>query len=205
MATLLMCTTSSSLGQTANRQSVPSRYVDIASWQKVVACQIAGDVNWHYQCVVNWVVTKQYNRKQRVLIFWRLWHLNKVQELSSCWDGKVGRKVGDAAVPLSIWRAGSYLTQCRLGRGLPPYQVTSWSIQPFGHSRRGPKNWGCCTAPFRRRAGSPSNTMWPGPRPTCVPSGILIYLTVWSKYTNVTDRQTDRQTDRTGQDNGPIA
>jgi len=28
-------------------------------------------------------------------------------------------------------------------------------------------------------AGSPSNTTWPGPRPTCLPSGILIHLTVW--------------------------
>jgi len=25
------------------------------------------------------------------------------------------------------------------------------------------------------RAGSPSNTMWPGPRPTSIPSGILIH------------------------------
>jgi len=29
---------------------------------------------------------------------------------------------------------GPHLTQCRLGRGLPPYQVASWSIQPFGHN-----------------------------------------------------------------------
>jgi len=113
MATLLMCTTSSSLGQTANRQSVPSRYVDIASRQRVVACQIAGDVNyWHYHCVVNWVVTKQYNRKQRILIFWRLSHLNKVQKLGSCWDDRpcqsnVGWKVGEAAVPLCKGGAGS--------------------------------------------------------------------------------------------------
>ena len=28
-------------------------------------------------------------------------------------------------------------------------------------------------------AGSQSNTMWPGPRPTSLPSGILIHLTVW--------------------------
>ena len=28
-------------------------------------------------------------------------------------------------------------------------------------------------------AGSPSNTMSPGPRPTSVPSGILIYPAVW--------------------------
>ena len=58
-------------------------------------------------------------------------------------------------------------------------------------------------------AGSPSNTMWPEPRPTFMPSFILIRPTVWPQYTNVTDRQTDRQTDRTGQreqtDNGLIA
>jgi len=47
-----------------------------------------------------------------------------------------------------------------------------------------------------RGAGSPSNTMWPGPKPTCMPSFILIRQTVWPQYTNVTDRQTD---------NGPIA
>jgi len=45
-------------------------------------------------------------------------------------------------------------------------------------------------------AGSPSNTMWPGPRPTCMPRFILILIppTVWPQYTNVTDRQdrTDR-------------
>ena len=35
--------------------------------------------------------------------------------------------------------------------------------------------------------------MWPGPRPTSIPSGILIHPTVWPQYTNVTDRQ-GRQT-----------
>jgi len=53
---------------------------------------------------------------------------------------------------------------------------------------------GCC-APFRGGAGSPSNTISPGPRPTSVPSGILIHPTIWPSYDNVTDRQ-DRQTDR---------
>jgi len=43
--------------------------------------------------------------------------------------------------------------------------------------------------------------MWPGPRPTCVPSFILIRPTVWPQYTNVTVR-----TGQAGQtDNGPIA
>jgi len=36
-------------------------------------------------------------------------------------------------------------------------------------------------------AGSPSNTMSPGPRPTFIPSGILLYRTVWPQYTIVTD------------------
>jgi len=67
----------------------------------------------------------------------------------------------------------------------------------------GRKMGGCC-APFRWGAGSPSNTMSPGTRPTSVPSGILIHQTVWPQCTNVTDRQTERQTVRQT-DNGPIS
>jgi len=37
-------------------------------------------------------------------------------------------------------------------------------------------------------AGSPCNTMWPGPKPACTSSFILIHPTVWPQYTNVTDR-----------------
>ena len=36
---------------------------------------------------------------------------------------------------------------------------------------------GCCGGWVR--TGSPSNTMWPGPRPTSLPSGIVIHPTVW--------------------------
>jgi len=46
-------------------------------------------------------------------------------------------------------------------------------------------------------AGSASNTMPLGLRPTSLPSGILIHPAIWPQYTNVTDRQ-DRH-DRTGQ------
>jgi len=60
----------------------------------------------------------------------------------------------------------------------------------------GRKVWGA--VPLSGEAGSPSNTMWPGPRPTSVPSGILIHPTVWARYTNVRDRQIDR-TGQTGQ------
>jgi len=50
-----------------------------------------------------------------------------------------------------------------------------------------------------RGAGSLSNTMWPGTRPICLASFILIPPTVWPQCTNVGDRQTDRT------DNGPLA
>ena len=45
-----------------------------------------------------------------------------------------------------------------------------------------PEKWrrGCCV-PFRGGAGSPSNTVSHGQRPSPVPSGILIHPTVWSQ------------------------
>jgi len=46
----------------------------------------------------------------------------------------MGRKLG-ATVPLSVGGAGSPSnTMSPRPRGLPPYQVTSWSIQPCDHS-----------------------------------------------------------------------
>ena len=59
------------------------------------------------------------------------------------------------------------------------------------------ENWGC--VPLGTGAGSPSNTMWPGPRLNRTPSFILIRRTAWPQYINATDRQTDRH------NNGPIA
>ena len=55
-----------------------------------------------------------------------------------------------------------------------------------------------CVGPpplFWGGAGSPSNTVWPGPRP--IPSGILIHPTVWPQYT-VTDRQKGQRSDSIG-------
>jgi len=48
---------------------------------------------------------------------------------------------------------------------------TAWKVRAALHLFVG---WG---------AGSPSNTMWPGPRPTSVPSGIFIYPAVWPQQT----------------------
>ena len=45
----------------------------------------------------------------------------------------------------------------------------------------GRKLGGC--SPLKRGGGSPSNTMWPGPRPTSLPSGILIHPAVWRLQT----------------------
>jgi len=61
------------------------------------------------------------------------------QELSSSWDrqpfghSRHGPKSGRLLCPFP-WGLSPHLTQCRLGRGLPRYQVASWSIQPFGHN-----------------------------------------------------------------------
>jgi len=73
-----------------------------------------------------------------------------------------------------------HLKQSRLGWGLPPYQVASWCIQPFGHNRHGPKlSGGGSTLFLGRRPGSPSNTKSPGLRLTSIPSGILIHPAIW--------------------------
>jgi len=107
--------------------------------------------------------------------------------------------LGGGLRPLFGEGNGVPITQSRLSRGLAPYQVASWSMQPFGCNRYGPKIGGRGLCTFEGvEAGSPSNTMWPGTRTTCMPSLILIHPTVWPQYTNVTGRQT-------GQDNGPIA
>jgi len=69
---------------------------------------------------------------------------------------------------------GPRLTHCCVGQVLPACQVASWSIQPFSHSSHGLKTGGGGCAPFEG-AGSPSNTMWMGPRPTSMPGFILIH------------------------------
>jgi len=51
-----------------------------------------------------------------------------------------------------------------------------------GHKRYGPKKEGLCPL-LGGGAGSPSNTTWSGPRPTSVPSGILIHPAIWPQQT----------------------
>ena len=42
---------------------------------------------------------------------------------------------------------------------------------------------GEAAVPLSRRAGTPFNTMWPGPRSTSVASGIFINAAVWLQQT----------------------
>jgi len=54
------------------------------------------------------------------------------------WPQQTWPKVGGSAH--GAGGAGPHQTQCCPGRGLPPYQVASLSIQPFGHNKHGPKS-----------------------------------------------------------------
>jgi len=88
----------------------------------------------------------------------------------------MGRKVGSGGglCPF-VGELVPHLTQCRLGRGLHPYQVASSSSSSLVVTDMGKKLvavplWG-------GGAGSQSNTMWPGPRHTSKTSYILKLLT----------------------------
>jgi len=60
------------------------------------------------------------------------WNLNPSSRLATI---DMGQKVGWAAVQLFVrGELGPHLTQCRLGRGLLKCQVSSSSVQPFGHN-----------------------------------------------------------------------
>jgi len=118
-------------------------------------------------------------------------HLDPSSRLTTI---NLGRKFG-ALPPFWGGEARSPSNTKSPGPRLPPYHVASWSIQPFGHNRYGQKIGGRGLCPFGwGGAGSLSNIMWPVPRPTCMPSFILIYPAVCPHYTNVIDRQTG-QTD----------
>jgi len=93
-----------------------------------------------------------------------------------------GPKRGGLLCPLSREELGPHLTQRGLGRGLLPYQVAASSFQLFGHNRHGPKIWWGLHL-FSGGAGSHSNTKSPRPRPTSIPTGILVHPTVWPQRT----------------------
>jgi len=67
------------------------------------------------------------------------WHFDPSSCLSTInMDWKVG------LCPFLGKELGPHLTQCGLGRGLPPCQVSSWSIQPLAAIDMGRKFGGLC-------------------------------------------------------------
>jgi len=112
--------------------------------------------------VVVWLFSIPTQRRPTSLVLKLFWARSKIRS----------QPKDRATQALKNYTVSQKSSQRRLGRGLPPYQVASWSTQPFGHNRYGPKIGGC--APLGEGDGSPSNTMWPGPRPTRIPSFILI-------------------------------
>jgi len=113
----------------------------------------------------------------------------------------------------------------RVSVAFTEYSLTQQRIQAYLHTTRHPDPCSLLATTYTGRkklgraavplwvggAGSPSNTMSHGPRPICIPSGILIHETVWPQYTRVTDnrRQTDdiisHDNSRTLHCNGRIA
>jgi len=76
---------------------------------------------------------------------------------------------------------------------------TRWHLDPSSHLATidvGHKVGEAVVLLFWGVAGSPSNAIRPEPRPTSMPSVILIHPTIWPQYTNVTDRTTQTRQDR---------
>ena len=122
-------------------------------------------------------------------------------------------------VPLGEVELSPYLTQCEQGRGLPPCHwgpssppqkggTAAPNFRPMYCSQTA----GWIKMPLDTKIGlgpghivldgdSPSNTMWPGSRPTSMPSFILIHQPFGHNTpTSQTDRTVlDRQDRQTGQ------
>jgi len=129
-----------------------------------------------YMIHQNVLWNNQRNLMHLMAILYLHYKSSAVAEMGDSWPQKTWAE-NWGAVPLFGGAAGPLLTQCRLHRALLLYQVASWSIQPFGHNRHGPKIEGGC-APFRG-IWVPSNTISSGPRPTTVPSSILMHPAIW--------------------------
>jgi len=67
-----------------------------------------------------WELSPHLTRVARAEVYLHTkWHLDPSSRLATIHGTKMG-----TAVPPFLGEMGSHLTQCRLGRGLPPYQMT---------------------------------------------------------------------------------
>jgi len=82
------------------------------------------------------------------------WHLDPSRRLATI----RGPKIGGLLCP-PFWRGGAGSASNRMspGRGLPPYQMVSSSIQPFGHNGSGPPEIPGNQRSLKFPAGIPGN------------------------------------------------
>ena len=112
------------------------------------------------------------------------------QELNSSWDGRSwpqwtwAVKRGACCAPF-VWEGvlSPRLTQCAWAE---VYFRTKGHLDPSSHLATIHTGWklGAPTPFAGSGAGSPSSTMWPGLRPTSIPSGILIHPAIWPQQTS---------------------
>jgi len=95
----------------------------------------------------------QYKVAWAEAYFHTKWHLDPSSRLATT---NMGGKL--EAVPPFPWAYRSSSNTKSPGRGLPPYQVASGSVQQFGRNRYGLKIGGLCLF-GGRGAGFPSNTL----------------------------------------------
>jgi len=78
---------------------------------------------------------------------------------------------------------GPHATQCGMDRGL--YLRTKWHLDASSRLAAIDMGRKLGAVPFLGVEGagslSQSTTMWLGPRPTSIPSGMLIHPTVWTQ------------------------
>jgi len=102
------------------------------------------------------------------------WHLDPSIHLAAI---DTGQKLG--AVPLS--GGGSWVPIQHKVAWAKAYRHTKWHLNPSSrlYTTVMGQKLGRELSPFLGELGPPSNTMSPRPRPTSVPSGILINPAVW--------------------------
>jgi len=106
------------------------------------------------------------------------WHLDPSSHLATI---DMGQKLGWGCA-LFFW--GSWVPIEHKVAWAKAYLHTKWHLSPSSHLATmdiGRKLGGC--APLGEGRWDPSNIMSPGPRPACVPSGIVIHPAAWPQQT----------------------
>jgi len=115
---------------------------------------------------------------------------DRLRHAPKSWAAAVPLSVGEGAVSIcntvSPWMRRTTIPSVILTHLAIWPQETPWFIRMQalpGSDVHKQQNWGAAVPLSARGAGSPSNTMWSGPRPTSVPSGMLIHPAIWPQQT----------------------